>query len=167
MSIRSGAGNHIDGIDSRCRAATKGERPKVKINQKTSLSNHDSTEIIFRYLERHGVRDKDAVRALSEEKKKAPSDRTKKGRRVIDLHGLTVDAAIAALRNEIDRCVSRGARELLVIHGYGLHSKPGEGGALKAAVWQYLEAKNDPRVRSFVTAASQDGGEGAVVVRLR
>jgi DNA-nicking Smr family endonuclease len=86
----------------------------------------------------------------------------------MDLHGLTVQQAIAALRDEIDRCVAAGVAELLVVHGYGLHSKPGEGGALKTAVKQYLEELSDAgKIRSYISAIPKEGGEGATMVRVR
>jgi DNA-nicking Smr family endonuclease len=128
----------------------------------------DPREIIFRHLARYGVRDKDAVAAASAKGTKPLRGKIQNGRRVLDLHGLTVDAAIATLRDEIDRCASHGVAELLVIHGYGLHSKPGEGGALKTSVKQYLEELSDAgKIRSYVSAIPREGGEGATVVRVR
>jgi len=115
--------------------------PKEK--KMPAIPKPDPREIILRHLARYGVRDKDAVAAASAKGKKTREGRTRNGRRALDLHGLTVDAAIATLRDEIDRCASHGVAELLVIHGYGLHSKPGEGGTLKTAVKQYLEEISD------------------------
>jgi DNA-nicking Smr family endonuclease len=132
--------------------------------------NPDSRDIILRYLDRYGIRDKD-LSNLSPVKSRSTgtnTKRVKKGRRVIDLHGLRVDAALAALRDALDSCKAAGVSELLVIHGYGVHSKPGEGGMLKTAVRQYLEEATDAeKIRSFVIAAPKDGGEGATVVKLR
>ncbi len=131
--------------------------------------NPDPKKTILDYLDRHGVRDKDAAASLGRKKKTFAAGTTKRGsvRATIDLHGMTTGPALAALRDAIDDCAQRGVAELLVVHGYGLHSAPGEGGVLKTAVRQYLEAGNDPRIRSFTTAMRKDGGEGATVVRLR
>jgi len=75
---------------------------------------------------------------------------------------------MATLRDALDSCKAAGASELMVIHGYGLHSKPGEGGTIKTAVRQYLEEATDAgKIRSFVIAAPKNGGEGATVVKLR
>jgi DNA-nicking Smr family endonuclease len=129
----------------------------------------DPRKIILDHLARYGVRDKDAAATLGIKKRKSTVGKTRRGgmRRTIDLHGMTVGPALAALRDVLDECVNRGIAELLVVHGYGLHSAPGEGGVLKAAVRRYLEGKNDLRIRSFTAAAPKDGGEGAAIVRLR
>jgi DNA-nicking Smr family endonuclease len=134
-----------------------------------SSGNADSRKIILQYLDRHGVRDKDAAVMSVKRKKTLAVGATRRGsvRATIDLHGMTTGPALAALRDAIDDCVQRGVAELLVIHGYGLHSAPGEGGVLKVAVRQYLEAGNDPRIRRFTTAKPKDGGEGATLIWLR
>ncbi|HMD68303.1 MAG TPA: Smr/MutS family protein [Chitinivibrionales bacterium] len=131
--------------------------------------NPGPKKIILDYLDRHGVRDKDAAAERGKKKKTLGAGVTRRGsvRATIDLHGLTTGPALAALRDAIDDCAERGVAELLVVHGYGLHSAPGQGGVLKTAVRQYLEGKNDPRIRSFTTAMPKDGGEGATVVRLK
>jgi DNA-nicking Smr family endonuclease len=130
----------------------------------------NSRDIILQYLDRYGIRDKDLSNPAPGKSvsTRINAKRAKRGRRVIDLHGLRVDTAVAALRDALDSCTAAGASELLVIHGYGLHSKPGEGGALKTAVRQYLdEACDVEKIRSFVIAAPKDGGEGATVVKIR
>ncbi len=128
----------------------------------------DPRKIIFDHLARYGVRDKDAAASPGMKKKNAVG-KTKRGnmRKTLDLHGMTVGPALAALRDAIDECACRGVAELLVVHGYGLHSAPGEAGVLKTAVLRWLEGENDPRIKSFTAAAPKDGGEGATLVRLR
>lgn len=128
-----------------------------------------SKEIILNHLARYGVQDKDAAEQSKKRQKKSGTHRSGKGRfrKTLDLHGMTTGIAIAALREAMDECAQRGIAELLVIHGYGLHSVPAEGAVLKTAVRQYLEGKNDQRIRSFTTAAPKDGGEGATLVRLK
>ena len=128
----------------------------------------ESTKKILEYIARHGVRDKDALASTEKQQHKKsavqPSGK-RKFRKTLDLHGMTTGIALAALREAIDECAERGIAELLVIHGYGLHSAPAEGAVLKTAVRQYFEANNDSRLRSFTTAMPKDGGEGATLVR--
>ncbi len=130
----------------------------------------NAREEILRYLDKYGVRDKDAAAPSPKAKRPAVLDkrRAHRGRRTVDLHGLTVDAARRVLREELDKCANTGIRELLVIHGYGRHSKPGEGGSLKTAVRSFLEEASDAgKIRTFVTALPKDGGDGATTVQIR
>jgi DNA-nicking Smr family endonuclease len=130
----------------------------------------NSKEIILNHLARHGVHDKDALASAGKKRQKNSGTQRsgkRKFRKTLDLHGMTTGIAIAALRTAIDECAKRGIAELLVIHGYGLHSAPAEGAVLKTAVRQYLEGKNDPGIRSFTMAAPKDGGEGATLVRFQ
>ena len=128
----------------------------------------ESTKKILDHIDRYGVHDKDALASTGKNRqKKSGTQRSGKRRfrKTLDLHGMTTGFALAALREAIDECAERGIAELLVIHGYGLHSAPAEGAVLKTAVRHYLEGKNDPGIRSFSTAAPKDGGEGATLVR--
>ncbi len=152
-----------------CKAITISGAVFLEIWNSSETMTPDSKKIIFDYLSRYGVRDKDAATTLGIKKRKSAVGKTKRGgmRRTLDLHGMTIGPALAALHDAIDECAKRGVAELLVVHGYGLHSASGNGGVLKAAVRRYLEGNNDPRIRSFAAAALKDGGEGATVVRLR
>lgn len=127
----------------------------------------ESTKKILEYLARYGIHDKDRIAQNRKRQKISGTHRSGKRRfrKTLDLHGMTTSIAIAALRKAIDGCAERGIAELLVIHGYGLHSAPAEGAVLKTAVRQYLEGKNDPHLRSFATAMPKDGGEGATLVK--
>lgn len=83
----------------------------------------------------------------------------------IDLHGMTQDAAHAALVGFVARGYDAGRRCVLVITGKGLR----EGtGVLRAAVPRWL---NEPRLRGMILAFShaqpRDGGEGALYVLLK
>jgi DNA-nicking Smr family endonuclease len=143
--------------------------PKTRTNLPMPKPS-EATKKILEYIDRHGVRDKDALASTGrkQQSKSAPQKSGKRRfRKTLDLHGMTTGIAIAALRTAIDECAKRGIAELLVIHGYGLHSAPAEGAVLKTAVRQYLEGKNDPGIRSFTMAASKDGGEGATLVRFQ
>jgi len=50
----------------------------------------------------------------------------------VDLHGMTVDEALAAMAHAIDRAITGGADSLAIIHGHGT-------GKLKAATHRYLK----------------------------
>jgi DNA-nicking Smr family endonuclease len=121
---------------------------------------------IFDYLDAHGVVDKDL--ALPHKLRKtnsAPKIHKIRNRQVLDLHGFKQPEAEARLKTELQRCIDNGLKTLLVIHGHGIHSKPGEGPVLKGLVRDVLEYKaNQKLIRSYRTATSKDGGEGATVV---
>ncbi len=89
----------------------------------------------------------------------------------LDLHGLTQEAAHAALRRFLVTARDRGARIVLVITGKG---RPGaafevhERGVLRRSVPHWL---GDPGLRDVVVgfeeAHTAHGGAGAIYVRLR
>jgi DNA-nicking Smr family endonuclease len=58
-------------------------------------------------------------------------------------------------------------RELLVIHGYGKHSNPNEGPVLKKLVRDLLDNDYRPKYRSYRTANSNDGGDGATLIAVK
>jgi DNA-nicking Smr family endonuclease len=82
----------------------------------------------------------------------------------IDLHGLTHDAARAALTRFIERSVAEGWRAVLVITGKGV----GGDGVLRRRVPEWLAA---PPIRPHVAGVSEahrrHGGEGALYVALK
>ena len=82
----------------------------------------------------------------------------------IDLHGLTQDAARAALTRFIERSVAEGWRAVLVITGKGV----GGDGVLRRRVPEWLAA---PPIRLHVAGVSEahrrHGGEGALYVALK
>ena len=134
-------------------------------------NRQENSELIFQYLDKYGIRDKDAVAQLQKktsENKKPSALTTRRGvtRKRLDLHGLTIDRALPALRQAIEDCEKTGIGELLVIHGYGLHSRPAGEGVLKKAVLDFLEERRDPRIRDYGQAMARDGGAGATLVRL-
>ena len=128
----------------------------------------DSAKEILSFIEKHGIAPKESDAAGG----KGGKTRRKRGKRrvhrmVIDLHGLRSEAAEARLRGALDRCRSGGMRELLIIHGYGLHSDPAEGPVLKKLVRALLDNALRERYRTYRTAPVRDGGEGATLVTLR
>lgn len=98
--------------------------------------------------------------------------RTRQGRlvpdRSIDLHGLSVSSAHAALADAVERASTDGARILHVVTGKG-GGGAGEGrGVLRASIANWLDT---PRLRPYVAALRsahpRHGGAGAWYVILR
>jgi DNA-nicking Smr family endonuclease len=81
----------------------------------------------------------------------------------LDLHGLTVTEAKAALRTFLAHALERGVRCVRIIHGKGLRSGP-RGPVLKVAVTGIL--RRSSHVLAFVSARSVDGGTGALYALL-
>lgn len=82
----------------------------------------------------------------------------------LDLHGLTSAEARATLVEFLDRCLSRGARCVRIIHGKGLRS-PNREPVLKHKVGYWLTQREE--VLAFRQARPSDGGGGAVMVLLK
>jgi DNA-nicking Smr family endonuclease len=82
----------------------------------------------------------------------------------IDLHGLRVDEARAALGSFLREAVKRGVRCIRVIHGKGLGSKD-RTPVLKDKARRWLMQRDE--VIAFCQARGTDGGAGALVVLLR
>ncbi len=86
--------------------------------------------------------------------------------RRVDLHGMDLAGAEAALREALLAALAAGARCVLVVHGRGLHSPAGP--VLKEALPAWLAAPPvGPRVLAFATAGRAAGGAGATYVLLR
>jgi DNA-nicking Smr family endonuclease len=83
--------------------------------------------------------------------------------REIDLHGLTVAEAKAALRQFLLAALEQQVRCVRIIHGKGLRSGQ-RGPVLKATVNAVL--RRTGAVLAFVSARPVDGGTGAVYVLL-
>lgn len=82
---------------------------------------------------------------------------------VIDLHGLTGQAATTALVQFLSGALARGHRCIRVIHGKGMRSGP-RGPVLKQTVNTLLRRTN--HVLAFTSARARDGGTGATLVLL-
>ncbi|HVN44950.1 MAG TPA: Smr/MutS family protein [Steroidobacteraceae bacterium] len=83
--------------------------------------------------------------------------------REIDLHGMTVAEAKAALREFLVRALEQQLRCVRIVHGKGLRSGH-RGPVLKAAVSGIL--RRTGAVLAYVSARPVDGGTGAVYVLL-
>jgi len=82
---------------------------------------------------------------------------------VIDLHGMTLQAAHSALRRFVEIQAGAGARCLLVITGKGGPDRPGR---LKQEVPLWLEGWKPP-VLAVTNAQPKHGGAGALYVLLQ
>jgi DNA-nicking Smr family endonuclease len=82
----------------------------------------------------------------------------------IDLHGLRVEEARAALTEFLTQALKRHQRCLRVIHGKGLGSV-GREPVLKGKVLRWLVQRDE--VLAFCQAPPNDGGSGALLVLLR
>jgi DNA-nicking Smr family endonuclease len=82
----------------------------------------------------------------------------------LDLHGMTVEAGLARLR-EFVVTAAKLRRCVLIIHGRGLHSE--HGAPLREAVLAELLGPLSGLVHALATAAPADGGEGATYLALR
>lgn len=82
----------------------------------------------------------------------------------LDLHGMTVEAGLARLR-EFVVSAAKLRRCVLIVHGRGLHSD--HGAPLREAVLAELLGPLSGFVHALATAAPADGGEGATYLALR
>ena len=93
-----------------------------------------------------------------------------------DLHGFTLDQANSKVREVIKYCVEKKYKELLLITGKGIHSTNEEDtyvsknfGKLKYSVPDFI--KSDTELNSLIIsineAAIKDGGEGAILIKLK
>jgi len=83
----------------------------------------------------------------------------------VDLHGETVEAGLAKLRDMFVKVNRVSRRCILVIHGKGTHSD--HGAPLREAVLAELLGSLSGFVHTLSTASAADGGEGATYVVLR
>ncbi|EQD52796.1 Smr protein/MutS2 [mine drainage metagenome] len=83
---------------------------------------------------------------------------------VLDLHGLTLDEALAQLGEFIDAKRHAEITSVLIVHGKGLRSGS-QGPILRPAIQKWLTLRQD--VLAFATARQCDGGSGATYVLLK
>ena len=100
----------------------------------------------------------------------------KKNRFRFDLHGFTLDQANKKVREIILSCSEKKYKEILFITGKGKHSSNDKDiytsqdlGKLKYSVPEFI--KSDQELNSSILSIQQakieDGGEGAIVIKLR
>ena len=105
---------------------------------------------------------------------KKPSYKAKRYR--FDLHGFTLIEANKKVRELIVHCWENDFKEILLITGKGLHSNTDgntyvskELSKLKFAVPEYIKTQKDlsDKIISIEPAKINDGGEGAIIIKLR
>ncbi len=81
----------------------------------------------------------------------------------LDLRGLNIEQAREALVNYITACIKQNLRNVLVIHGTGIHNKPFPA-LIKSFLAQWL--KNIEEVSAYHSATKVRGGSGALSLML-
>jgi DNA-nicking Smr family endonuclease len=89
--------------------------------------------------------------------------------RVLDLHGMTLDTAWAAIDRALEQTVASGDRVLLLITG---HHRPGDApirrGRIRAAVHDWLAAsRHAPMIAAVRGAHRRHGGGGSLYIVMR
>ena len=93
-----------------------------------------------------------------------------------DLHGFTLLEANKKIRELITNCQENNFREIILITGKGLHSNTDQNtyvskklSKLKFAVPEYIKSQKDllDRIISIESAKVNDGGEGAIIIKLK
>ena len=100
----------------------------------------------------------------------------RKYRLKFDLHGFTLDDANKKVRELIFSCSEKKYREILLITGKGAHSTNSKDvysskdfGLLKHSVPEFI--KSDEELSNLIISVSRaenkDGGEGAIIIKLK
>ena len=92
-----------------------------------------------------------------------------------DLHGFTLDEANNKVKEIIEYCLKNKFKELLLITGKGIHSTNDEDayisknlGKLKYSVPEFIKTSEFNKfIISINDAEKKDGGEGAIIIRLK
>lgn len=89
--------------------------------------------------------------------------------RILDLHGMTLDAAWAAIDRGLEQAIARGDRVILLITG---HQRPGEPpiqrGRIRAAVHDWLAAsRHASNIAAVRGAHRRHGGGGSLYLILK
>jgi DNA-nicking Smr family endonuclease len=89
--------------------------------------------------------------------------------RVLDLHGMNLDSAWAAIDRGLEQAIARGDRVMLLITG---HHRSGEApvqrGRIRAAVHDWLAAsRHAPHIAAVRGAHRRHGGGGSLYLILR
>jgi DNA-nicking Smr family endonuclease len=92
-----------------------------------------------------------------------------------DLHGYTLNEANLKVKDIIRHCLENNFKELLLITGKGLHSKPEDiytskdSTKLKYSIPSFLDESQEifKNISSISKADEADGGEGALIIKLK
>ena len=93
-----------------------------------------------------------------------------------DLHGFTLDDANSKVKEIIEYCIKKNFKELLLITGKGMHSTSDDDayiskdlGKLIYSVPEFI--KTNPELKKLITSINEakkiDGGEGAIIIKLK
>ena len=113
---------------------------------------------------------------LFDKEKNLFQDKKKKERFKYDLHGYSLDEANKKVKEIIVSCANDNYREIVLITGKGLHSTSDrdsyvskEFSKLKYSVPDFIQ--NDNELKRLIVSISDadriDGGEGAILIRLK
>ena len=104
------------------------------------------------------------------------NDYPKNPRFKYDLHGYTLASANIRVEEIILSCIKNNFKEILLITGKGLHSNTDQNtyvskelSKLKFAVPEYINSQKDltDKIFSIEQAPINDGGEGAIIIKLK
>ena len=93
-----------------------------------------------------------------------------------DLHGHTLAAANIKVKEIISSCVEKNYKEILLITGKGIHSNTDNDiyaskdlSKLRFSVPEYIKSDDDiaKHLLSVTKADKKDGGEGAIIIKLK
>ena len=93
-----------------------------------------------------------------------------------DLHGFSLNEANTRISEVILSCVKKKYKEVLIITGKGIHSNSDQDvyaskdlSKLRYSVPEYIKSNQSlsKYILSVESAAEKDGGEGAIVVKLK
>ena len=93
-----------------------------------------------------------------------------------DLHGFTLSEANEKIRELIVSCQKKSFKEILLITGKGLHSNVDKNAyvskdlsKLRFAVPEYIKSQKElsDKVIEINEAETKDGGEGALIIKLK
>ncbi|HEV2596023.1 MAG TPA: Smr/MutS family protein [Sphingomicrobium sp.] len=89
--------------------------------------------------------------------------------RVLDLHGMNLDGAYAAIDCTLDEAIARGERVLLLITGHHRQGEPPiQRGRIRAAVHDWLAAsRHSSEIAAVREAHRRHGGGGSLYLVLR
>ncbi len=93
-----------------------------------------------------------------------------------DLHGFTLTEANKKVREIILSCSKKNFREILLITGKGIHSNTDKNiyaskdlSKLRYSVPDYIKSDKDlsKNIISITSADKKDGGDGAIIIKLK
>ena len=93
-----------------------------------------------------------------------------------DLHGFSLKEANKKVREIVLECVKKNYKEILLITGKGIHSNTDNDiysskdlSKLRYSVPEYIKTSLDisKNISSISAAKKEDGGEGAIIVKLK